>query len=396
MIKIVIIGGSFGGLTSAFELKRLLGKKAEITLLCDQDRFVFIPSLPWVAMGRRRPEDITLSLEKILRPKGINFIHEGAIGVDVASSKVITKSQEILYDYLVIATGPYCDFSQVPGLGPEGGYTECIFALEQALRLKEAWHRVLENPGPMVIGSVQGVSCFGPIYEYAFEVDAELRRRKIRHKVPITFVTSEPYIGHFGMGGLGNSKWIMENEFAKREIKIITNIAVDEFIPDEVRLSDGTKLPFRLAMFAAPMTGVKAVFHLGNSKGFIPVDSNYRHKNYKNIFAAGVAIAMAPAEQTCIPIGMPKTGFMTVKMAKDAANAIASDILGKPLLEPSPLDVVCLLDLGKTAAMMKAKPIYPPRQESTIKQGIYYKWLKAGFEKYFLWKTKHGMITYIK
>mgnify|MGYP001567250803 CR=1 FL=1 len=93
---------------------------------------------------------------------------------------------------------------------------------------------------------------------------------------------------------------------------------------------------------------------------------------------------------------LPKTGFMTVKMAKDAANAIASDILGKPLLEPSPLDVVCLLDLGKTAAMMKAKPIYPPRQESTIKQGIYYKWLKAGFEKYFLWKTKHGMITYIK
>lgn len=396
MTKIVIVGGSFGGLTSAFELKRLLGKKAEITLLCDQDRFVFIPSLPWVAMGRRRPEDITLSLEKILRPKGINFIHEGAIGVDADSSKVITKSQEILYDYLVIATGPYCDFSQVPGLGPEGGYTECIFALEQALRLKEAWHRVVENPGPMVIGSVQGVSCFGPTYEYVFEVDAELRKRKIRHKVPITFVTSEPYVGHFGMGGLGNSKWIMENEFAKREIKIITNIAVDEFIPNEVRLSDGTKLPFRLAMFAAPMTGVKAVFHLGNPKGFIPVNSNYRHKNYKNIFAAGVAIAMAPAEQTCVPTGMPKTGFMTVKMAKDAANAIASDILGKPLLEPSPLDVVCLLDLGKTAAMMKAKPIYSPRQESTIKQGIYYKWLKAGFEKYFLWKTKHGMVTYIK
>lgn len=394
--KIVIIGGSFGGLTSAFELKRLLGKKADITLLCDQDKFVFIPSLPWVSIGSRKPEDITVPLDKILTRKGIKFIHEEVVGVDAEASKVITKTQKIQYDYLVIATGPYCDFSQVPGLGPEEGYTECIFTLEQALRTKEAWNRLLENPGPMVIGSVQGVSCFGPPYEYAFEVDAELRKRKIRHKVPITFVTSEPYIGHFGMAGLGNSKRIMEDLFAEREIKIITNISVDEFTPDEVRLSDGTKLPFGLAMFASPMTGVKAVFHLGNPKGFIPVDSNYRHKDYKNILSVGVAIAMSPPEPTPVPTGMPKTGYMTVKMAMDATKTITAEILGKPLSKTLPLDVICLLDLGKTAAMMKAKPIYPPRQESKIKGGVYYKWLKVLLEKYYVWRTKRSKITYIE
>lgn len=391
MARIVILGGSFGGLTAAFELKRLLGSKADITLLCNQDKFVFVPSLPWVSMGWRRPEDITLTLGEMLRPKGINLIEEGATGVDADSSKVITASQEIPYDYLVIATGPALGFSAVPGLGPKGGYTECIFELDQAVRARDAWNKFLENPGPLVVGAVQGVSCFGPAYEYVFEADMELRRRKIRHKVPITFVTSEPYIGHFGIGGLRTSKRMMEDEFADREIKVLANQTVEEFVPDEVRLKDGIKLPFKLAMFAPPMAGVKAVFHLGNPKGFIPVDSNYRHVKYKNIFSVGVAIAIAPPEQTPVPTGVPKTGYMTEHMAKDAAKSIAAELLGKPLPETEPVGALCIMDMGDKAALMKAYPVLPPRRVAEIKGGLRYKWGKQAFEKYYLWKIKRGL-----
>lgn len=391
MARIVIIGGSFGGLTSAFELKRLIGKKAEITLLCGQDKFVFVPSLPWVSMGWRRPEQITLPLDKILAPKGIKFIHEEIIGVDADSSTVNTSSQEIQYDYLMIASGPALSFSAVPGLGPVDGHTECIFELDQAVKANKAWNKFLENPGPVVIGAVQGVSCFGPAYEYAFEVDAELRKKKMRHKVPITFVTSEPYIGHFGIGGLRMSKRMMEDEFADREIKLIVNQSVEEFTPDEARLKDGTKLPFKLSMFAPPMAGVKAVFHLGNPKGFIPVDSNYRHKDYKNIFSVGVAMAIAPPEQTPVPTGVPKTGYMTEKMAKDAAKTIAAEIEGKLLPETKPVGVICIMDMGNTAALMKAFPVFPPRKEAELKVGIRYRWAKQAFEKYYLWKIKRGL-----
>ena len=390
MAKIVILGGSFGGITSAFELKRLLGGKADITLLCDMDKFVFIPSLPWISFGWRRPEDITLSLDSILRPKGVRFIHEEAVGVDADSSKVITKTQEIHYDYLVIATGPALTFSSVPGLGPEEGHTECIFTLDQAMRTKKAWDRFLENPGPIVVGSVQGVSCFGPVYEYACELDTELRRKKIRHKVPITFVTSEPYIGHFGIGGLKYSRRMMEDEFASRDINVIANQAVEEFTPDEVRLKDETKLPFKLAMFAPPMAGVKAVFHLGNPKGFIPVDSNYRHKDYKNIFSVGVAMAIPPND-TPIPTGVPKTGYMTEEMAKYAALSIAAEIEGRPPVKTEPVGAICIMDMGNTAALMKARPVLPPRQEAVMKSSIAFKWMKQGFEKYYLWKIKRGL-----
>jgi sulfide:quinone oxidoreductase len=391
MAKIVILGGSFGGLTAAFELKRLLGKTADITLLSDMDKFVFIPSLPWLAMGWRKTEDITVPLKPILERKGITFVHGEAKGIDADASKVITGAHEIHYDYLVISTGPHLAFDEVPGLGPYKGNTECIFTLDQAEMANKAWNRFLENPGAIITGAVQGVSCFGPAYEYAFEADAELRKRKIRNKAPIVFVTSEPYIGHFGIGGLRNSKRIMEDEFAKRDIKVITNTAVEEVVPGEARLKDGSKIPFKLGMFAPAMKGVPAVVHLGNPRGFIPVDGKCRHTKHKNIFAVGVAVAIAPPEQTAIPTGVPKTGFMTVKMAKTAAYSIAAEISGSPAPASYEMDVLCLMDMGNTASLMQAKPLLPPRQESALKEGIIYKWGKIAFEKYFMWKIKHGL-----
>jgi sulfide:quinone oxidoreductase len=391
MANIIIIGGSFGGLTAAFELKRLLGKQADIKVLCDTEEFVFIPSLPWLSMGWREKKDITLPLRPILERKGINFVRIEAKGVDSDGGKVITEKEALPYDYLVIATGPYLAFEEVTGFGPDKGHTECIFTLPQAEKAKRAWDRFLENPGPLAIGSVQGVSCLGPPYEYAFEADTELRRRKIRHKAPIFFITPEPYVGHFGIGGFGASRSWLEEEFAEKDIKILTNQAVEEFNPGEAKLKDGTKIPYKLAMFAPAMKGAPAVAHLGNPRGFIPVDEHMRHKTIKNIFAVGVAIAIAPPEQTPVPTGVPKTGYMTVRMAKTAARAIAAEILGKAQPDPYEMDVVCLMDMGNTAAYMKANPLLPPRQEITLRKGVWAKWMKVWFERYFLFKMKQGL-----
>lgn len=392
MSKIVVLGGSFGGLTAAFELKRFLGKKADVTVVSDDDRFVFLPSLPWLIMGWRKPEDITLKVSDILRPKGIEFVHDAAKQVDADAAKVITAGgAELSYDHLVISTGPYLAFDEIPGLGPDKGYTACTFTLDHALKTGETWRSVLENPGPIVLGSSQMVSCFGPSYELAFEMDAELRRRKMRHKVPIIYLTSEPYLGHMGVGGLGASKTFLEHEFAERDIKHLVNQAIEEVTPGEIKLKDGAKLPFKLAMIAPPFKGVPAVMPLGNPRGFIPVDKNYRHTKYKNIFAIGVTMAIAPPEATPVPTGVPKTGYMTVKMAKTAAATIAADLTGKTPPSADELGVVCLMDMGKTAAIMKAYPVLPPRQSSYMKKTVWAKVLKVQFEKYFLWKMKRGL-----
>jgi sulfide:quinone oxidoreductase len=390
MAKIVVLGGSFGGLTAAFELRRLLGRRADITLVSDTDKFVFVPSLPWLSLGWRRAEDITMPLGPILKGKGIAFMNQEAKGVDAGASKVLTAGGEVPYDYLVIATGPALAFDEVAGLGPEGGHTECIFTLEQAERARGAWERFLESPGPIAVGSVQGASCLGPPYEYAFEVDTELRRRKMRQMVPMFFITSEPYPGHFGIGGFGASKRWLEDEFAKRDIKVLTNQAVEEFAPGEAKLKGGERVPFKLGMFAPAMKGVQAVADLGNPRGFIPVNERMRHKSVGNIFAVGVAVAIAPPEQTPVPTGVPKTGFMTVRMAKTAAHAIASEITGKEPPTPYEMNVICFMDMGSTAAYMSASPLFPPRQKITLKKALWARWMKVAFERYFLYRTRRG------
>jgi len=389
MIKIVILGGSFGGLTAALELKRLLGKKAEVTVVSAEDRFVFLPSLPWLIMGWRKPADITLKVAEILGPRGIKFVRAAALEVQPESRQVRLDAGELSYDYLVVSTGPQLVFEEIPGLGPKG-HTDCTFTIDHAVRTGQTWKSILENPGPVVVGSAQMVSCFGPSYELAFEMDAELRRRKMRHKVPILYLTSEPYLGHMGVGGLGKSRRFMEDEFAERDIKAIVNQSIEEVAPGEIRLKDGAKIPFKLAMIAPPFKGVPAVAPLGNPRGFVPVDHHYRHTKHQNIFVIGVAMAIAPPEPTPVPVGVPKTGSMTVTMAKVAAATIFAEIQGAPLPSPEVLSVICLMDMGNTAALMKASPVLPPRQDSYTKKGVWAKWLKLSFEQYFLFKMKHG------
>ena len=115
------------------------------------------------------------------------------------------------YDYLVIATGPELAFDEIPGLGPDG-HTQSICHVDHASNAKDAFEKLAANPGPVVVGAVQGASCFGPAYEFLFILETELRRRKLRDRVPMTFVTSEPYIGHLGLDGVGDTKGLLESE----------------------------------------------------------------------------------------------------------------------------------------------------------------------------------------
>ena len=389
--KILVLGGSFGGLTAALEIKRRLGGRVEVTVISKDDRFVFLPSLPWLVTGHRQAASLSLQISAILASRRIHFVHGTACSIDPVRMRVTTETDSYDYDYLVIATGPHLACEEIPGLGPQQGYTHCIFTLEHAQKSREAWEKILKTPGPLVLGSTQLASCFGPYYELAFEFDHELRRRRMRHKVPITYLTSEACLGHMGIDGLGPSRRFMEDEFAKRDIKAVVSQAVTAVEPESIHLADGRKLPFKLAMLAPPFKGVAGVAGLGNARGFIPVDEQYRHPQYANIYAVGVAVAMAPREPTPVPTGVPKTGYMTVQMAKAAAFNIAADCNNTAPLAAGDINILCLLDMGGTGALMYAEPMLPPRQRSLLKKGRWVPWAKAGLESYFLWKMRHGL-----
>ncbi|HLA50640.1 MAG TPA: FAD/NAD(P)-binding oxidoreductase, partial [Thermodesulfobacteriota bacterium] len=252
MAKIVIIGASTGGLPAAYEIKDMLGNKHEVTVISNTETFHFVPSNPWVAVGWRKRKDISFPLKPYLEKKEIRFISELAQKIDAQKNEVITSMGTVVpYDYLVIATGPKLAFDEIEGLGP-GRNTVSICTVDHAEEAYEAYQKFVREPGPIIVGAVQGASCFGPAYEFAFILDTDLRKRKIRKKIPITFVTSEPYIGHLGLGGVGDSKGIMEHEFRERHINWHTNAKVKKVEQGKMTIEiagEGEKeLPFKLSM----------------------------------------------------------------------------------------------------------------------------------------------------
>ncbi len=406
MAHIVIVGAGIGGVPAAFELRKKLGKEHRVTLLGSSPYFEFTPSNPWVAVGWRKTEQTRVEMRQPLESKGIQWIPEKIVAIDAPGNNVTTASGHRLdYDYLVIATGPKLSFEEVPGLGPQGGYTHSICTHEHSETAWAAYQEFLKNPGPIVIGAAPGASCFGPAYEFAMILDADLRKRKMRDQVPMTYVTSEPYIGHMGLGGVGDSKGLMESELRQRHIKWVTNAKVTEVKPGEVLVTEMDEegkpkkehvLPFKFSMILPAFKGVEpvaAVPNLCNPRGFVLIDEYQRSKAYRNIFSAGVCVAIPPVEATPVGTGAPKTGYMIESMVSAICENIVADIKGEPADARATWNAICLADFGDTGAAFVALPQLPPRNVTWAKAGKWVHLAKIAFEKYFLRKVKTGSLT---
>ncbi|MDE3017451.1 MAG: FAD-dependent oxidoreductase [Nitrospirota bacterium] len=393
MARVVIIGASIGGLPAAYECRAMLDKKHKVTVISNVDYFHFVPSNPWVAVGWRNRKDISFPLGPVLQKKGIEFVQAAATRIEPEQSRVVTVKGEVPYDYLIVATGPKLNFPAVAGLGPSG-YTQSVCTVDHAEQAWGVYQSFLKDPGPIVVGAAQGASCFGPAYEMAFILDADLRKKKLRRKVPIYFVTPEPYIGHMGLAGVGKSRRLMEDEFADHSIKPIVNATIQEVQPGRLVLEDGQAIPFRYSMFIPPFAGVDAVAGtagLCNPKGFVNIDAYQANPKYKNVYAVGVCVAIPPVEQTQVPTGAPKTGYMIESMVSAAVHNIQADIENNPKRETATWNAICLADMGDTGMAFVALPQMAPRDVTWAKKGKWVHLAKIGLEKYFLRKMKKGV-----
>jgi sulfide:quinone oxidoreductase len=394
--SIVVLGGSFAGLNAAFKLKQDLGDRAEVTVVSRDPRFVFIPSLIWVVPGWRKPGQISFPLEPALRRRGIRFVETVAQRIDPENNVLYTDAGEMKYDYLLIATGPKYDWSVVPGLGPADGTTHSVCNLSHAMDAAKAWLDFVQDPGPVVIGSTQLASCFGAEYEVAFNIDRALRQAKIRKQVKLTFFTAEPFLGHFGIGGMRGGEAMLKGYFRMLGIEAIANVSTTAVTKDSITLSNGRVLAHKYAIVIPPFTGVQAILDspgIGDARGFVPVNDRYQHETYPNIYAAGVAVQVKPPVPTEVPTGVPKTGWMAEVMAKVAAHNIAADICGtesreKPFGDIAPL---CLMDAGNMGMLIALDKVFKPRRWEVMVPGPWSHWAKLGFEHYYLTKMKYGL-----
>ncbi|MBW0152348.1 MAG: FAD/NAD(P)-binding oxidoreductase [Phenylobacterium sp.] len=402
---IAILGAGLGGSVAAFEIKEAVGSKAEVMVVSQGDTFHFVPSNPWVAVGWRDRDAIEVNLPPIMAKKKIGFTGVGARRVHPQENRLeLADGESLFYDYLVIATGPELAFDEIEGLGPEG-FTQSVCHVDHAERAAEAFEAFARNPGPIVVGAVQGASCYGPAYEFAMILDTELRRRKIRDQVPMTFVTAEPYVGHLGLDGVGDTKGLLESEMRQRHIKFITNakvakvseglMAVEE-IAEDGSVKATHDLPFAYAMMLPAFRGVPAVMGvegLSNPRGFILADKHQRNPTYPNVFSLGVCVAIPPMGKTPVPVGVPKTGFMIESMVTAIAENLKALLAGEAPSREATWNAICLADFGDSGVAFIAQPQIPPRNVNWAAEGRWVHLAKIGFEKYFISKIRRGEAT---
>ncbi len=403
MAHVVVLGAGLGGSIMAYELRDKLRKEDRITVVTKEPKYHFVPSNPWIAVGWRERDDITVDLAPVMAKKGIDFKAVAAEKLLPEENRVeLADGSSISYDYLVIATGPDLAFDEIEGFGPHGGHTQSVCHIDHALKAREVFDALVKNPGPVIIGAAQGASCFGPAYEFLFILETALRRAKIRDKVPMTFVTAEPYIGHLGLDGVGDTKGLLESEMRGKHIKWITSAKVKkveagkmtvEEIADDGTVKATREMPFAFSMMLPAFRGIKAVSGiegLSNPRGFTIVDNHQQNPKFKNIFAVGVCVAIPPMGPTPVPCGVPKTGFMIESMVTATAHNIGNIVRGKEPDSIGSWNAVCLADFGDGGVAFVAQPQIPPRNVNWSSSGKWVHLAKIGFEKYFIHKLRKG------
>ena len=376
-MNIVVLGAGFAGHTAALYIKKWVGDNHRVTVVSERSYFQYTPSLVWVGVGTMAAEKTYFPLQKLYDRRGIEFINQRAVEVNVERKTVTLKSENIIpYDYLIVATGPHLNFEGTPGLGPDKGQTVSICTADHAIHAKNEYMISVDKMSrgekqTFVVGTGHaGSTCQGAAFEYIHNVHNDLIKRKLRDKCDLIWFSNEPYAGDFGMGGITGKfggekrgsgelvKWLMKD----CGIKVIDGsapVGIENKVLhwEDTRNQEGD-IKFDFAMLIPQFLGskVRYVNNAGenvadkvcNPAGFIKVDADYTSGTkpmtewkagdwpgtYQSpyspaIFAAG--IAFAPPHPISPPSGTTKSGIKI--QAAPPRTGMTSGIIGKVVAE---------------------------------------------------------------
>jgi sulfide:quinone oxidoreductase len=393
--RIVVAGGGFAGLGAAYTLRQQLQPRDTVLVIEPSGHFVFAPSLVWAALGRPLIHS-SFPLRPILEAHDIAYLRSHVRGVDVQAHIVRTDDDRIRYDKLVIATGGRPDASTIPGLAGEFQTAHAIVGLNAAQAAREALRTLFTEPGPVVVGVAQGASYISGVYELVLSFDAALRRAGVRARVPLTFITSEPYLGELGFGQTATQPKLKQL-FTTRGIAYRTGVTIDRVRREEVVLGSGETLPATVSVIMPPFTGDVDLWKsegLTDERGLIPVDAQYRHTRYEDIYAAGVAALFTEPIPPLTGRQAPHTGYLSLRMGRAAGQNVAATLgCGSPAKRPLPFVLdLRILDGDDIGLLLASRGDDILRHSAVRLPGRSAHYLKAAIERYILWQLRTGHV----
>ena len=316
--RIVVLGGGFGGLESAFYLRKELGKRAEITLVCDRDDFYFKPNSIYVPFGLD-PAKLSFPLARPAGRKGISLVRSRALGIDPDSRRVETEATILDYDFLVVATGSGMKADEVPGLAEHAIST---WSAEDMLALRSGFQRLREDAARgerrrVVFLVPPNNKCAGPLYEIVLMLETWLRRHGGRDATEIVWTTvEETYIQAFGP----RLHDVVSDEFERRGIEGHTGYAVSEVGEGAVRYANGADVDYDLLVSFPPyVASTRFPVLPADERGFLETELATRQvSGHPEVYAVGDA--------GDFPV---KQAFLAFLQADSAAAHIGSRVLGR-------------------------------------------------------------------
>jgi sulfide:quinone oxidoreductase len=299
MHRIVILGGGTGGTLVANRLRRIYSPdEAAITVVDQNDDHLYQPGLLFIPFGVGDIEDLTRPRRAQLH-QHISYSTCGVANVELGSNTVRLADESCLeYDVLVIATGATLSTDETEGLtGP--GWMEKVFTFytpEGATALAGALRDF--QGGRIVVNIVDmPIKCPVAPLEFCFLADAYFRKRGIRDRVELTYVT--PLDGAFTKPVCSQQLGGMLDD---RGIKLVTefNTGVVDGAGGRLIAYDESELPFDLAVVIPVHSGAAYVANsegLGDELGFIAVDEHtLQSTTSPNVFAIGDAAALSASK----------------------------------------------------------------------------------------------------
>jgi len=377
MAQIVVLGGGFGGVVAATELRNKLGREHKVILIDKKQDHLFTPSLLWLIVGERKPEKIQRDLN-VLNKKGIEYVNAEIQKIDPVRKAVFTSAGETNYDYLIISLGAELARETIPG------YREAVnfYCLKGAEVLRDELKSFKGGKVAVVIASTP-FKCPAAPYEAALLMDAYLSKKGIREKTEMAIYTPETLPMPVAGPVLGNTvKELLE----KRGISFNPQKKLVSMENREMSFEGGEKFKADLIAWVPPHKAPAVVRDSGiaGDTGWIPVDGKTMKTQFEGVYAIG------DITSNKLPSGMmlPKAGVFAHAQAEVVANNIAVEINKTGELKEFDGQGYCFLEMGNGFAGFASGNFYAaPKPVVILKNpGRMWHWGKVAFEKWWLWK----------
>jgi sulfide:quinone oxidoreductase len=313
--NIVIAGGGFAGLESAFLLRTKLGDRAHITLVSDQPTFLFKPNTIYIPFGGKL-DPLLIPLSRPTAKRDIELV-EGQIGsVEPDARRIDVDGRSLAYDFLVLATGAGMAAAEIPGLE---AHAETVWTPGEMAslgrKLAEAIRCARNGERQTILFTVPpGNKCAGPLYEIVLMTDTYLRRQKVRDRFELIWATYErTYIQAFGP----KLHEVVVPEFAARGIRGHTECVLNGVDERTAHYENGESIAFDLLVAFPPYVAAVRYDELPqDERGFLKTELETRRVAWQErIFA--------PGDAGDFPV---KQAFLAFLQADATAGAIAAEV----------------------------------------------------------------------